>query len=132
MARSYHNNKIVQFKYFDEQAAGAGESSEMRVVLVDAIPHLLTQLLLNTVPKHREHAQLAYKVAFGALQGYLKQAQQLKLPASFVFAPLKKFVLAVLCDTQVAEHSYQHTYACLTLLNMIFIQNAPAAPVLAA
>ena len=45
---------------------------EMRVVLVDVIPHLLVQLLLNTIPRHREQAQLAYKVAFGALQGYLK------------------------------------------------------------
>ena len=72
MARSYHNNKIVTFKYFNESVAGTSESQEMRVVLVDVIPHLQTHLLLNTIPRHREHAQLAYKVAFGVLQGYLK------------------------------------------------------------
>ena len=61
MARSYNHNKIDQFKYFHESVAGAkinnlGDegSQEMRVVLVDVIPHLLTQLLLITIPKHRE------------------------------------------------------------------------------
>ena len=99
------------------------DPQEMRVVLVDVIPHLLSYLLMITIPKNREYADLAYKVSVGLLQGYLKQSQLLRLPNEFVFLPLKNFISDVVCETAVTEHSYQYIYTCLTLLNMILIKN---------
>ena len=95
MARSYKNNQIVKFKYWNETT---GKVEETQVLIIDVIPHLLHQLLINTIPRHRERAQLAFKVVLGALQAYVQQSTLLGLPVEFVFTPLKLFIERVLCE----------------------------------
>ena len=64
MARSYKSDQTVSFNYYSE---ASGQVEQNQVLLIDVIPHLLHQLLLNTIPRHRDRAQLAFKVVLGCL-----------------------------------------------------------------
>ena len=118
MARSFKSDQIVRFNYFNETT---NKLEENRVILVDVIPHLLHHLLLNTIPKHRERAQLPYKVALGILNAYVMHSSTLGLPIKYVFPSIKAFMRTVLCETQVTESAFQFVYASLTLLNTVLI-----------
>ena len=118
MARSYKSDQIVRFSYYDETR---GKSEENRVILVDVIPHLLHHLLLQTIPKHRERAQLPFKVALGILNCYVQHSCSLGVPIAFIFPSVKAFLRTVLCETQVTVPSFQFVYASLTLANTILI-----------
>ena len=103
MARSYRNNQVVSFKYFN---SASGQIEDTQVILVDVIPHLLHHLLLTTIPRHRERAQLAFTVVLGAIQSFVRHSTSLGLPVNLVFAPIKEFFKKVLFETQMSEPSY--------------------------
>jgi hypothetical protein len=88
---------------------------------VDVIPHLLYQLLIHTIPKHRERAQLAYKVALGLLHAYISQSVNMGLSVAFVFPAVKQFLKGVVVETHIVENAYMFAYATLTLLNTLLI-----------
>ena len=90
---------------------------------MDVIPHLLFQLLIHTIPKHRERAQLAYKVALGILHAYVSQSVALGLPVAFVFPAVKQFLKGVVVETHIVETAYMFAYATLTLLNTLLISS---------
>ena len=100
MARTYKSDQVVRFSYYSEEKSKVEESE---VILVDVIPHLLHHLLLTTIPKHRERAQLPYKVSLGVLNAYILHSCTLGLPITFVFPSIKAFLRGVLCETQVNE-----------------------------
>jgi len=110
----------VRFRYYNQSSQQAEDTS---IILVDVVPHLLHHLLLNTIPRYRERAQLAFKVALGCIHAYSQNSVVLGLPISFILPPLKQFVKRVLCETQVSEPSYQFVYACLTLVNTLLVSD---------
>ena len=92
------------------------------MVLVDVIPHLLHHLLLNTIPRHRERAQLAYKVALGIIGAYTEHSAEMGLPNEYLYSSIRSFIRGVLCEAQITEPSHQFVYAILTLLNTLLAE----------
>ena len=115
------SNQIVRFKYFNELTQSMDDNE---VVMIDVIPHLLHHLLITTIPKHRERAQLAFKVSLGIIGAYMKHSTKMGLPSEYLFPVIKQFIRGILCETQITEPSYQFIYAILTLLNTLFVQNS--------
>ena len=118
MARSYRSDQIVRFSYYNQ---AKGEQEEHQVILVDVIPHFLHHLLLTTIPKYRERAQLPFKIALGILNAYVMHSCAMGIPIAFVFPSLKAFLRSVLCETQITEAAFQFVYASLTLVNTLLI-----------
>ena len=68
MAKTLKSEQIVSFTYYNEATQAV---EDIQIVLVDVTPHLMHYLLLKMIPKHRERAQLAFKVSFGVMNAFV-------------------------------------------------------------